>query len=112
MANDQRVREDVVGVLRGLPGIDMGDIELRVAGGVVTLMGTVANPEMWHRADNAVASVAGVNRVDNQLRLSEGKLNELLNDFSATGPLAPPRSSASMRAPAPGVIPNASRHTS
>ena len=86
MANsDQRVREDVVGVLKAIPGIDIGDVELRVAEGVVTLMGTVANPELWHRADNAVATVPGVKRVDNQLRLSDGKLNELLNDFSATG---------------------------
>ena len=86
MANsDQRVREDVVDVLKHLQGVDIGDIELQVADGVVTLSGTVDNPKVWHDTQTAVASVPGVKRVENGLRLSEGRLNEALNDVSATG---------------------------
>jgi osmotically-inducible protein OsmY len=86
MANpDERVREDVGDVLARLPGIDVGNIELQVAEGVVRLTGTVENPQAWHDAQTAIAKVPGVRRVDNQLRLSEGRLNEALNDLSATG---------------------------
>jgi osmotically-inducible protein OsmY len=83
--SDERVREDVVAVLKRQPGVDIGDIELQVAQGVVTLTGTVADPGKWHETEKAIEKVPGVERVDNQLRLSEGRLNEALNDFSATG---------------------------
>jgi osmotically-inducible protein OsmY len=83
--SDQRVREDVSQALEGVPGVDVGNIELSVAEGVVTLSGTVPDAETWHRAQSAVAAVEGVRRVDNTLRLSEGRLNEALNDLSAAG---------------------------
>jgi osmotically-inducible protein OsmY len=83
--SDQLVRENVVDVLKRQPGVDIGDIELHVAQGVVTLTGTVDNPEVWHQTEKAIEKVPGVQRVDNQLRLSEGRLNEALNDFSASG---------------------------
>ena len=83
--SDERVREDVVDVLKRQPGVDIGDIELQVAQGVVTLTGTVDNPQLWHETEKAIERVPGVQRVDNRLRLSQGRLNEALNDFSATG---------------------------
>ena len=83
--SDERVREDVSQVLEGTRGVDVGNIELSVAEGVVTLTGTVEDAETWHRAQSAVAGVPGVRRVDNKLRLSEGRLNEALNDLSAAG---------------------------
>ena len=85
VSSDERVREDVSRVLEGVRGVDVGNVELSVAEGVVTLTGTVEDADTWHRANSAVAGVPGVSRVDNQLRLSEGRLNEALNDFSATG---------------------------
>ena len=83
--SDERVREDVSQALEGVPGVNAGKIELSVAEGVVTLTGTVEDAETWHRAQSAVAGVPGVGRVDNKLRLSEGRLNEVLNDLSAAG---------------------------
>jgi osmotically-inducible protein OsmY len=83
--SDERVREDVVAVLKRQPEVDIGDIELQVAQGVVTLRGTVDNPQVWHETEKAIEGVPGVQRVDNQLRLSQGRLNEALNDLSATG---------------------------
>jgi osmotically-inducible protein OsmY len=83
--SDELVRENVVDVLKRQPGVDIGDIDLHVEQGVVTLTGTVDNPQVWHETEKAIEGVPGVQRVDNQLRLSEGRLNEALNDFSATG---------------------------
>jgi hypothetical protein len=84
-ATDERVREDVADLLARHPGIEVGDIDLMVADGVVTLAGTVDEANTSRTVEDAIGKVAGVKAVNNRLRVSQGRLNEVLNDFSASG---------------------------
>jgi osmotically-inducible protein OsmY len=83
--SDERVREDVGDALERHGEIDASDIELHVAEGVVTLTGLVEDRRMLALAVQVVEAVPGVKRVDNQMRVSQGRLDNVLNDFSATG---------------------------
>lgn len=84
-ATDERVREDVADLLARHPGIEVGDIDLMVADGVVTLSGTVDEARTSRTVEDAIGKVAGVKAVNNRLRVSQGRLHEALNDFSASG---------------------------
>jgi osmotically-inducible protein OsmY len=82
---DEHVREEVSRVLERLPGIDVGNIELQVAEGLVTLTGTADDLGARRRAEVLIRAIPGVRSVDNGIRESEGRLSEALNDLSATG---------------------------
>jgi osmotically-inducible protein OsmY len=89
--SDERIWEDVGDILERHPDIDASDIELQVSEGVVTLTGTVENRRVKRMVEDAIDAVPGVKDVSNQLRISEGRLNEMLNDFSARGTSPGPR---------------------
>ena len=64
---DDDLRRDVAAELGWDPRMDCAAIEVRAAGGLVTLRGTVAS--LWHKqaGGNAAARVRGVTQVANQL---------------------------------------------
>lgn len=67
--SDERISEDVNEELTWHPGIDATDIEVEVHDGRVTLTGTVDDRDARWMADDAAYSCAGVEDVDNQLRV-------------------------------------------
>jgi osmotically-inducible protein OsmY len=66
---DDDLRRDVAAELGWDPRMDRAAIEVRAAGGLVTLRGTVAS--LWHKraGGHAAARVRGVSRVANELRV-------------------------------------------
>lgn len=68
--SDERIREDVC---EALTEVDAGGIEVEVAGGVVTLTGTVDSRYAKRRSEDLAESVSGVNEVQNGIRLQAGQ---------------------------------------
>jgi hypothetical protein len=68
--SDERIREDVCDALCEHGYIDASEIEVVVAGGEVTLTGTVRERPQKRLAEDAVEQVPGVRDVHNQLRVS------------------------------------------
>lgn len=83
--SDERVREDACDLLERHPDIDASDIELTVEDGVVTLTGTVDERHTKRLVEDVIENLPGVKDVSNQLRISHGRLDEALEDFSARG---------------------------
>lgn len=67
--SDARIQEDASDRLMDDPHIDASDIELTVAGGEITLDGTVANRFSKRHAEDLVDTVTGVVHVQNNLRV-------------------------------------------
>jgi hypothetical protein len=68
--SDERIRDDVADRLTDDDRVDASDVEISVAGGIVTLAGTVDSRETKRRAEDIAASVSGVHDVDNHLRVA------------------------------------------
>jgi len=68
---DDRIREDVCERLSQDEYVDASDIEVTVAGGVVTLAGTIDARGSKRRAEDIAESVGGVRDVQNNLRLAQ-----------------------------------------
>lgn len=67
--SDDRIQEDASDRLMDDPHIDATDIEVSVAGGEVTLNGTVSNRFSKRHAEDLVDGVPGVSHVQNNLRI-------------------------------------------
>ena len=67
--SDARIEEDIVDRLRRADHVDCEDVSLRVQDGIVTLEGTV--PERWmkHTIEDLASDCAGVQDVDNRIRV-------------------------------------------
>ena len=65
--SDERIREEVCELLTWHDGVDARDIDVVVAGGEVTLAGSVASHTMKVIALEAVAAVHGVTHVHDRL---------------------------------------------
>jgi hypothetical protein len=70
--SDDRILEEVSDRLMTHPDVDASDIEVRVAGGVVTLAGTVEDRHEKHLAEYIAEDAIGVDDVDNQLKVRHG----------------------------------------
>jgi hypothetical protein len=68
MRADDRIREDVCEALMDDEDLDASEIEVIVADGEVTLVGTVASRLDKRLAEDLSANVSGVRDVNNQLR--------------------------------------------
>jgi hypothetical protein len=68
--SDNRIQEEICDCMTDDPMLDASDIEVLVAGGVVTLTGTVTSRDQKRRAEDVAERVSGVKDVTNQLRLS------------------------------------------
>lgn len=67
--SDERIREDVCDRLCDDPTIDASDIEVKVAGGEVTLTGQVASRDERRRAEDCAEAISGIKHVQNNLRV-------------------------------------------
>ena len=67
--SDDRIREDISDRLTEDWDVDASEIEVIVAGGEVTLSGTVDARETRRRAEDIAEAVSGVNHVQNNLRV-------------------------------------------
>lgn len=67
--SDERIREDVSDKLMEHPDLDASEIEVRVAGGEVTLTGSVDSRWAKRLAEDVAESCTGVRDVMNQLRV-------------------------------------------
>jgi osmotically-inducible protein OsmY len=67
--SDERVREDVCERLAMNPYIDVGEVTVEVANGVVTLDGTVNERREKYVVEEIADAVFGVTEVDNRLRV-------------------------------------------
>jgi osmotically-inducible protein OsmY len=71
--SDERISDDVHERLTDDSYLDASNIAIAVAGGEVTLSGTVDNRDAKHRAERLVEHVSGVTHVQNNLRLATGR---------------------------------------
>ncbi|QEZ43863.1 BON domain-containing protein [Cupriavidus oxalaticus] len=71
--SDERVREDVCERLAMNPYIDVGEVSVEVANGVVTLDGTVRERREKYVIEEIADAVFGVTEVDNRLRVERGQ---------------------------------------
>jgi len=67
--SDERVREIVCEYLAH-SGLDVSDVSVSVAEGCVTLEGTVPDRRTKHRVEDSVDACAGVQDVDNRIRIA------------------------------------------
>lgn len=70
--SDERIREDVCERMCENDELDASDIEIRVAGGEVTLLGTVRDRYDKRLAEDLAEQVSGVQDINNQLRVTPG----------------------------------------
>jgi hypothetical protein len=68
--SDERIHEDVCERLWDEPGVDVGEVSVKVKDGVATLEGTVPDRTMKHVIEDIVSAVFGVNELENRLRVS------------------------------------------
>jgi hypothetical protein len=80
--SDSRVLEDVCDRLSDDDHVDASDVTVQVAGGEVTLSGTVLDRYGKRHAEQLAASVRGVVDVHNHLRVNKGLLRELGDEIT------------------------------
>lgn len=93
--SDDRIREDVNDRLTDDWVVDATNIEVTVASGEVTLVGTVDSREAKRRAEDCAESVSGVRNVQNNLRVQQP--TEQSSAFSASEATAGASAAASRR---------------
>ena len=71
--SDERIREDVSDRLTENPVLDASDIEVAVAGGEVTLAGSVDSRYSKRLAEDLADDVSGVKHVQNNLRVRQAE---------------------------------------
>jgi osmotically-inducible protein OsmY len=71
--SDERIREDVSDAIAFRSGIDAGDVDVKVEGGIVTLEGTVRERRDKRLLETLAEDVDGVLEVRCELRLAKGE---------------------------------------
>jgi hypothetical protein len=89
--SDDRIREDVSDRLTDDWLVDASDIEVMVAGGEVTLAGTVDSRQAKRRAEDCSEGVSGVRNVQNNLRVRQPGESPLTSATSGTAAAASTR---------------------
>ncbi|HEY2375064.1 MAG TPA: BON domain-containing protein [Gemmatimonadaceae bacterium] len=69
---DERIHEEISDRLMMHPDVDASDIEVRVANGVVTLVGTTEDRHQKRIAEFIAEDVVGVDDVNNELKVRHG----------------------------------------
>jgi osmotically-inducible protein OsmY len=67
--SDERIREDVCERLWHAQDIDVSNVEVESNGGTIVLRGSVPERRMKHRIEDIAAECAGVEDVDNRIRV-------------------------------------------
>jgi osmotically-inducible protein OsmY len=70
--SDERIREDICDRLTTHPDVDASDLEVEVANGVVTMVGTVESRHEKRIAELIADDTIGVDDVNNQLKVRHG----------------------------------------
>jgi len=70
--SDERIREEICDRLTTHPDVDATDIEVRVAGGIVTLSGEVDDRHQKRVAEFIAEDALGVDDVSNELKVRHG----------------------------------------
>ena len=70
--SDERIHEEVSDRLMTHPDVDASDIEVRVANGVVSLVGTVEDRHQKRIAEFIAEDIVGVDDVNNELKVRHG----------------------------------------
>lgn len=65
--DDGEIRREIEGALAADAGLEAGDIEVQVDGGVATLRGTVPSDRAQRRVEEVARAVRGVREVRNEL---------------------------------------------
>jgi len=84
--SDERIREEICDRLTAHPDIDPSDLEVDVAKGVVTMTGTVATSHEKRIADLIADDVAGVDDVDNMVKVRHGFWSNIAGDRTVDHP--------------------------
>jgi hypothetical protein len=82
---DERIREDVCERLSWNDEVDATDITVRVAGGEVTLEGSVETRHMKRLAEDLAEDVLGVSDVHNTIRVRKPILTEIKEKLTGEG---------------------------
>lgn len=80
---DKIIQENIMEELSGPHLWDTTDIRADVANGVVTLTGTVADKEAWHKSAALVATIPGVTSVNNFLEIKGRGIVSALSELAA-----------------------------
>jgi hypothetical protein len=86
--SDDRIREDVCDRINELSEqhrMDVGEVEVAVAHGEVTLTGNIDNRQFKHRIENEAAGISGVNNVHNEIRVRRSSLDLEGRSSAASG---------------------------
>jgi hypothetical protein len=78
--SDERIREEVNEALWRHPEIDASDVEIRVDGAEVVLIGVVEDRRMKRLVEDVAENVWGVNDVRNELKVRHGFLAALMGE--------------------------------
>jgi len=81
---DERLREDISERLMYASYIDSSEVTVAVAGGKVTLEGTVPDRYMKHAIEDLVDECPGIQDIDNRVRV-QSQREDLSQDVSTTG---------------------------
>ncbi|MGE5525824.1 MAG: BON domain-containing protein [Rhodospirillaceae bacterium] len=74
---DERIRDDIAERLYRAAHLDPSDVSVEVSGGVVVLEGSVSDRRMKHAMENIVVDTPGVRDVENRIRVTYGRSDEL-----------------------------------
>ncbi len=66
---DERIHDEIAERLTAEPWVDPSDVDVAVAGGRVTLTGTVPDRETKYRIEEIVERVSGVDDVENRVKV-------------------------------------------
>lgn len=69
--SDGRIHEEICGALLNDPYVDVADIEIEVAGGVVTLKGRAASRAIKRDAEVCIEHIEGIKDIFNLITLNE-----------------------------------------
>jgi osmotically-inducible protein OsmY len=83
---DERIREEICDRLTTHPDIDASDLEIDVAKGVVTMTGTVETSHEKRIADLIADDVAGVDDVNNMVKVRHGFWSNIAGDRTVERP--------------------------
>ncbi len=81
--SDDRIREDISDRLTDNPILDASDVEITVASGEVTLIGSVDSRYSKRLAEDIAEDVSGVRHVQNNLRVREYQARDSISGTSS-----------------------------
>lgn len=100
--SDERIREDICERLMHSAHIDSSEVTIEVSGGKVLIEGTVPDRRMKHAIEDIADATAGVNDVDNRVRLQQGGSQSESSGSSGTASGLHGQSAGSSSAAKPG----------